>query len=177
MHGLLLVLLAAGLGGTHPGHDGPKARKPARTYLPLSTLARCSGDVGCRACKNCSHCGHCAGGGRTCGVCAPAPVRTYRATPPRTRSYGSGGGSSRSTTPARTKTVLVVDASYTVAASTLNLRAAPSAEAEVLRVLEGGDVVTVLELVDAQWAKVSVESADLGDVEGYVARAYLSSQR
>jgi len=70
--------------------------------------------------------------------------------------------------------VLVVDGSYTVAASTLNLRAEPSADAEVLRVLNAGDVVTVLELVDAQWARVSVDDADLSDLKGYVARKYLA---
>jgi len=113
-------------------------------------------------------------------VCASysAPVRTYR-TPPRTRSMStrSSGGGSSPAAPTRVKTVLVVDVSYTVSATTLNMRVAPSADAEVVRVLSAGDVVTVLELVDAQWAKISAESADLGDVEGYVARAYLSSQR
>lgn len=180
---LVLALRASFFSG---GHEGPTARKP--TAHPAKTLAatlgRCSGDASCRSCKNCNYCGHCAGGGGSCGVCATysAPVRTYRA-PARTRSTssrssgGGGAGSSRSYAPARPRTVLVESVSYYVAATTLNLREAPSADAEVIRVLEAGDIVTVLELVNAKWVKVSAESATLGDQEGYVARAYLSSQQ
>lgn len=101
-------------------------------------------------------------------------MRTYRATPTRTRS--SGRSSSGGSTLVRPKTVLRVDASYIIAASTLNLRAEPSAEAEVVRVLTASDVVTVLELVNEKWVKVTAESVDLGDAEGYVSRAYLINQ-
>ncbi|MCA8830314.1 SH3 domain-containing protein [Hymenobacter pini] len=176
-----ILLLALGAGLFSGSHDGPTSRKPATR--PVKTLAsvlgRCSGNAYCSACRNCSACGHCAGGGGTCGVCASysAPVRTYRA-PARTRSSSSrsysGGGSSRSTAPSRPKTVLVESVSYYVAATTLNLREAPSADAQVLRVLEQGDIVTVLELVDEKWARVSAASALLGDREGYVVRAYLA---
>jgi uncharacterized protein YgiM (DUF1202 family) len=62
---------------------------------------------------------------------------------------------------------------YYVAAETLNLRAEPSADAEVVRVLTRNDIVTVLELTDAKWAQVRVVT-DEGDVVGYVVRAYLS---
>jgi uncharacterized protein YgiM (DUF1202 family) len=72
---------------------------------------------------------------------------------------------------------LVVNYAYYVNASTLNLRAEPSADAEVLRVLEAGDIVTVLKVVDEKWVKVSAESAELGNIEGYVARSYLSAQQ
>ena len=68
---------------------------------------------------------------------------------------------------------LAAGLAYYVAAETLNLRAEPSADAEVVRVLTRNDIVTVLELTDATWAQVRV-TTDEGDVQGYVARAYLS---
>ena len=182
MKSLLLLALGSGLFTTGPT-DGPTTRKP--TAQPVKTLAaalgRCSGNASCRACRNCSACGHCAGGGGTCGVCATysAPVRTYRA-PVRTRpasTRSSSSSSTRTVTKSRPKTVLVENMHYLVNASTLNLRAEPNAEAEVLRVLKAGDNVIVLELMDSNWARVSAESGSLGDLEGYVARTYLSSLR
>ncbi|NVO84483.1 SH3 domain-containing protein [Hymenobacter terrestris] len=179
MKSLLLLALGASLFTAGP-KDGPTTRKP--TTRPAKALAaalgRCSGNEYCRSCRNCSACGHCAGGGGTCGVCASysVPVRTYRP-PARTRSTSKRSSSGSSTTTTRPRTVLVENMRYVVAATTLNLREEPSAEAAVLRVLDAGDSVTVLELVDSKWARVSAESATLGDQEGYVARAYLSSQR
>ena len=174
MKSLLLILFVASLSGSGTD-DGPKASKRTK-HLPLGTLARCTGSSSCRACSNCTYCGHCAGGGGTCGVCSSsaAPVRTYRATP--TRTQASRRSTSGGSTAARPKTVLRVAESYTVAATTLNLRAEPSAEAKVVRVLTAGDVVTVLELINEKWVRVTVESADLGDAEGYVSRAYLVAQ-
>jgi uncharacterized protein YgiM (DUF1202 family) len=84
----------------------------------------------------------------------------------------------RSYTSAKPKTVLQVNVSYYVSATTLNLRAEPSPDAEVLRVLTTDDIVTVLELVDSKWAKVSVDASyDQSAATGYVARAYLSTER
>ncbi|WP_177189875.1 SH3 domain-containing protein [Hymenobacter actinosclerus] len=77
---------------------------------------------------------------------------------------------------AGTKTVLVEGVRYVVTASMLNLRAEPDIDAEMLRVLETGDAVTVLELMDGQWARVSSENASLGDLECYVAKAYLGKR-
>ncbi|SDY86613.1 SH3 domain-containing protein [Hymenobacter psychrophilus] len=179
MKSLLLLALGAGLFNTGP-KDGPTTRKPvARSAKTLAAaLGRCSGNAYCRSCRNCSACGHCAGGGGTCGVCASysAPVHTYRA-PARTRSTSTRSSYGSSATTTRPRTVLVKNMRYVVAASTLNLRSEPSAEADVLRILDAGDSVTILELVDSKWARVSAESAELGDQEGYVARAYLSSRR
>ena len=70
-------------------------------------------------------------------------------------------------------TRLEVTGDYYIAASTLNLRAEPSADAEVVRVLSRNDQVTVQELTTEKWAKVSVATEE-GEVEGYVSRAYLS---
>ena len=181
---LLLLFLSLLFTGAVPSKDsGGKAshathRKASfRLANPLVKLARCSGDASCRACSNCNYCGHCAGGGGTCGVCAPsAPRRTYRS-PSRTstkisRSY-RGGGSGSVSRPAPSKVEIGVSGDYYVAATTLNLRAAPSADSSVVRVLERNDVVTVRELTNAKWVKVSTTTMD-GDVEGYLSRAYLS---
>lgn len=61
---------------------------------------------------------------------------------------------------------------YYIAASTLNLRAEPSADAEVVRVLNRNDQVTVQELTNEKWAKMSVMT-EKGELKGYVSRAYL----
>ena len=184
---LLLLLLSFSL--TASAHDGnpkkPAARHRSKTVLfrPLAVLGRCSGDAYCRSCSNCSHCGHCAGGGGTCGVCASysAPRASYSR--PRTssrRSYSRGagyssGGRSYTTSTKSTKPVtqLEVMGNYYIVASTLNLRAESSADAEVVRVLSRNDQVTVQELTTEKWAKVSIATEE-GEVEGYVSRAYLS---
>jgi len=175
MRPLLLLSLAAALSSAAGPNDGPTARKPARRPT-LGVLARCTGSAGCRACKNCNYCAHCAGGGGTCGVCSSnaAPVRTYRAParskPAATRSYFIPP------TDARIQELRLLDAPSYVTATTLNLRARPSADAELLRVLSQGDEVQVLEIVNDRWVKVSATSAELGDVQGYVARAYLATE-
>ena len=71
------------------------------------------------------------------------------------------------------RAMLQADESYQVVVTTLNLRAEPSAEAEVVRVLTAGYAVTMRELVNEKWLRVTAESADLEDVEGYLARAHL----
>lgn len=183
---LLFSLLFALLGPS--GRDGKKPvpgklRKSAveaSVLAPLPKLARCSGDAYCRACSSCEYCGHCAGGGGTCGVCAPvaAPVRRVSRAG---RSSGSGsyrgGSGTQRVTPTRIapQEVSVEEGlAYYVAAETLNLRAEPSVDAEVVHVLERNDIVTVLELTDEKWARVKALT-DEGDVEGYVSRAYLSA--
>ena len=181
---LLLLFLSLLFTGVIPSNDGGgKAshsthRKASfRLANPLAKLARCSGDASCRACSNCNYCGHCAGGGGTCGVCAPSTLRrTYRS-PSRTatktsRSY-RGGDSGNVSAPTPSKVELDVSGDYYVAATTLNLRAAPSADSAVVRVLERNDVVTVQELTNAKWVKVSTTTAE-GEAEGYLSRAYLS---
>lgn len=72
-------------------------------------------------------------------------------------------------------TQLAEGLAYYIAAETLNLRAEPSADAEIIWVLTRNDIVTVLELTDEKWAQVRV-TTDEGDIEGYVARAYLSEE-
>ena len=172
---LLLSLPTIASDGTgkpkrHPAH------KPVSLRIP-NLMARCSGDAYCRACSSCEYCGHCAGGGGTCGVCA-----SYTAPAPRaTRSYSTRRSSGRSASstrptyaPATPQTLLEVSGDYYVSASTLNLRAEPSAEAAVVRVLDRNEVVTVQELTNAKWARVTVATDD-GEVEGYLSRAYLST--
>lgn len=159
------------------GHDDPNLLKPLKRPA-LGKLARCTGSSSCRACTNCSRCGHCSAGG-SCGVCADysAPVRTYRVPARSSSSRRTSGGGGSSYTPARPKIVLTESVSYYVSATTLNLRAEPSADAELLRVLDQNDIVTVLEIVSDKWVKVSAESATLGDLEGYVSRAYLAREK
>lgn len=184
---LLLSLLSFSLLAL--ASDG-NPRKPAAThrsksvsFRPLAALGRCSGDAYCTACSNCSHCGHCAGGGGTCGVCASysTPKASYsrprtaaRSSSYRGASYSSGGSSYTSPTKtAKPVTRLEVMSDYYIAASTLNMRAEPSADSEVVRVLSRNDEVTIQELTNEKWAKVSV-ATDEGNVVGYVSRAYLS---
>lgn len=178
---LLLTLL-----GSHGGKDARPTGRPRRpapyasAVAALPKLGRCSGDAYCRACSSCEYCGHCAGGGGTCGVCAsssPAkPVYSRSRSSARgsrsgARSYGGGRGSY--VAPKTPATPLEVSGDYYITASTLNLRAEPSADAEVVRVLSRNDQVTVQELTNAKWAKVSVATEE-GEVEGYVSRDYLS---
>ena len=183
---VLLFSLLLTLPGSHGGKDAWPTGRPRRpapyasAVAALPKLGRCSGDAYCRSCSSCEYCGHCAGGGGTCGVCAPsvAPVRrvsravrsSYRVSGGHSGGGRSAGGSSN-TRPALVQ--LAEGLAYYVAAETLNLRAEPSADAEVVRVLTRNDIVTVLELTDATWAQVRVMT-DEGDVQGYVARAYLS---
>ncbi|SET94774.1 SH3 domain-containing protein [Hymenobacter actinosclerus] len=101
-----------------------------------------------------------------CGRTGPLPAPARQ---------GASGSAPRTMT-AGTKTVLVEGVRYVVTASMLNLRAEPDIDAEMLRVLETGDAVTVLELMDGQWARVSSENASLGDLECYVAKAYLGKR-
>lgn len=87
---------------------------------------------------------------------------------------GGGGRTAKSSASKRPAAVqFEAGLAYYVAAETLNLRAEPSADAEVVRVLTRNDIVTVLELTDGKWAQVRVVT-DEGDVVGYVVRAYLS---
>lgn len=170
-------------GGGKASHSKRRAVFP-KLPAPLSHLGRCSGDAYCTACSSCEYCGHCAGGGGTCGVCASysAPVRRVsRATRPSYRassgSRGSGGRTAKSISTSQRPAAIQLETglAYYVAAETLNLRAEPSADSEVVRVLTRNDIVTVLELIDAKWARVRVVT-DEGDVEGYVVRTYLSEQ-
>lgn len=167
---------------TTPRDDGGKASRitPQKATFRLNSphvrLGRCSGDAYCRACSNCNYCGHCAGGGGTCGVCAPSAPRASRS-PSRASSRGVRsyrvGGSSATAKPAREPIDISVTGDYYVAAATLNLRAAPSADSMVIRVLERNEVVTVQELTSTKWVKVTVTTPD-GVIEGYLARLYLS---
>ena len=79
------------------------------------------------------------------------------------------------------KAVVVANRSYYVAATTLNLREEPAADAAVVRVLEQNDVVRVQELVDGTWAKVVattyVSGEGFKDFEGYLSRNYLSNEK
>ena len=180
---LLLLFLALLFTGAVPSNNGggkashPPHRKASfRLANPLAKLARCSGDASCRACSNCNYCGHCAGGGGTCGVCAPSAPRTSRAV---SRSYTKpthsyrGGSSGSTSTPVRKSVDIAVTGDYYVAATPLNLRSAPSADSAVVRVLERNDVVTVLEITNAKWVKVSTATGE-GEVQGYLSQAYLS---
>jgi len=183
---LLFFLSMTVLASTHDGDPKKPATRrtvKAPAFRPLAVLGRCSGDAYCTACSNCSRCAHCGGGGGTCGVCASysAPKPSYarprassRRSSSRNRSY-SGGGSSYATSIKATKPVirLAVTGDYYISATTLNLRAEPSADAEMVRVLTRNDVVTVQELTNDKWVKVSVLTTE-GAVEGYVSRAYLS---
>lgn len=180
---LLLLFLSLLFTGAVPSNDGggkashtTHRKSSFRLANPLAKLARCSGDAYCRACSNCNYCGHCAGGGGTCGVCAPSAPRTSRTASrsytKTTRSY-RGGGSSGTFAPVRQSVDIAVSGDYYVAATTLNLRSAPSADSAVVRVLERNDVVTVQEITNAKWVKVST-TTDEGEVEGYLSRAYLS---
>ena len=169
MRSLLLLSLAAVLSSAG-GHDDPNVLKPLKRPA-LGKLARCTGSSSCRACTNCSRCAHCSAGG-SCGVCADysAPVRTYRA-PARSSSSSrrsSGGGGSSYTVP-RAKVAFVAGNLYYIKASSLNLRAEPSAESEVLHVLTRNDMVTLVELTNDTWVKVTY-----GTLTGYLSRAYLS---
>ena len=150
-------------------------KSPFHLANPLARLARCSGDAYCTACSNCNYCGHCAGGGGTCGVCAPLSPRVSRS-PSRSstrsvRSYRGGGATIAA--PVQLKAEIAVTGDYYVAATTLNLRLAPSADAAVVAVLHRNDVVTVQELTSKNWAKVTA-MVDNEVVEGYLSRAYLS---
>ncbi|RZJ94657.1 MAG: hypothetical protein EOO60_02565 [Hymenobacter sp.] len=108
-----------------------------------------------------------------------APVRrvsrtvrpSYRVSSSRGGGRITGGDNSLKQAP----TQLAEGLAYYVAAETLHLRAELSADAEVVRVLMRNDIVTVLELTDAKRAQVRV-TTDEGDIEGYVARAYLSEE-
>lgn len=177
---LFTLAYAPSDGGGKASHSKRRASLP-KLPAPLSHLGRCSGDAYCTACSSCEYCGHCAGGGGTCGVCASysTPVRRIsRAARPSYRvSSGSRGGGGRTASSSASQRPIAAQLeaglAYYVAAETLNLRAAPSADAEVVRVLTRNDIVTVLELMDAKWAQVRVVT-DEGDVEGYVVRTYLS---
>lgn len=160
-----------------PPASRPRRPLPSTEVAALPKLGRCSGDASCTACSSCEYCGHCAGGGGTCGVCAPVAAvrRVYRVVRPHYRATGTRGGThapSSSRTPPVVAS-LAAGLSYYVAAETLNLRAEPTADAEVVRVLTRNDIVTVLALPDAKWAQVRV-TTDVGDIEGYVVGAYLS---
>jgi hypothetical protein len=170
---------------------GPKKPAAGRTvkthaFRPLAVLGRCSGDAYCTSCSNCSRCAHCGGGGGTCGVCASysAPKSSYtrpRASSRRSYSRGyssSSGGSSYASSIKTTRPItrLAITGDYYITATTLNLRAAPSADAEVVRVLTRNEVVTVQELTNDNWVKVGVSTTE-GTVVGYVSRAYLSENR
>ena len=102
------------------------------------------------------------------------PARAYRrvtTTRRKTSLYrSSGSGSSRLAAPSS----LSVTGDYYVGVATLNLREAPFAEAEILQVLERNDVVTVQEITNAEWVKVSVTTQEGNALQGYIARAYLS---
>jgi uncharacterized protein YgiM (DUF1202 family) len=63
-----------------------------------------------------------------------------------------------------------VSGDYYVAATTLNLWVAPSADSAVVRVLERNDVVAVQELTNAKWVKVSTATAE-GDIQDTVMKS------
>ena len=162
---------------------GAAAHRNSRALsLRLPTgLGRCSGNAYCRSCSNCQYCGHCAGGGGTCGVCAPSasparltPVRASRSVTT-TRRRNSLYASSRSgRTRLAAPSELSVTGDYYVGVATLNLRDAPITEAKILQVLDRNDVVTVQEITNAEWVRVSVTTQERSARQGYVARAYLS---
>lgn len=60
---------------------------------------------------------------------------------------------------------------WTVAASSVNLRASPSTDAEILTKLGPGEVVVLVADVDGEWAQIIVQSDGL---VGYVALRYLT---
>lgn len=177
MYVLLLSLFSAGL-LAGPAHDGGNPTRTSKAPRILH-LGRCTGSAGCTACTNCSRCAHCGSGG-TCGVCASpvsyTPKRSYsssRSSSSRSRS-GAGGSSRSYVAPARPKVVLKVEEAYYINASTLNLRAEPSADAEVVAVLNRNDLVRVEELTNEKWAKVTVVGSHANRASGYVSRAYLA---
>ncbi len=59
-----------------------------------------------------------------------------------------------------------------VTASVLNIRSAPSTESQVIGQVVLGDELCLLEITDANWAKIAI-----GEREGYVAREYLTVTR
>lgn len=60
-----------------------------------------------------------------------------------------------------------------VTATSVNVRAAPSTEAEILDKLALGEATLLLEQVDAEWARITIQGDGL---EGYVALRYLSPE-
>ena len=102
------------------------------------------------------------------------PVRASRSvtTTRRRNSLNRNSGSGRIRLAAPSE--LSVTGDYYVGVATLNLRDAPITEAETLQVLERNDVVTVQEITNAEWVKVSVTTQEGSAHQGYVARAYLS---
>lgn len=108
-------------------------------------------------------------------MCASYSAPKARYSRPRTssgRSYSRGSSYTTPTKSTQPATKLEVAGDYYIAASTLNLRAEPSADAEVVRVLNRNDQVTVQELTNEKWAKMSVMT-EKGELKGYVSRAYL----
>ena len=114
-------------------------------------------------------------------MCAPSafparltPVRASRSvTTTRRRNslyVSSRSGRTRLAAPSE----LSVTGDYYVGVATLNLRDAPITEAEILQVLDRNDVVTVQEITNAEWVRVSVTTQERSARQGYVARAYLS---
>ncbi|WP_078062875.1 SH3 domain-containing protein [Solirubrum puertoriconensis] len=172
MKPLLLLLLSSNLLISGPVDNNPTraSKKPG-----LAHLGRCTGSAYCSACSNCSRCAHCVSGG-TCGVCA-APVSykpTRRATTPSRSSRSRSSSGNPYSAPARTYNSLAEGNVYFVAASTLNLRAKPAADAKILAVLNRNDVITILELTNDKWVQVRF-GAGSNEVIGYLSRVYLSS--
>lgn len=79
---------------------------------------------------------------------------------------GEGG-----TTPATEPAAL--DDVWYVNADSVNVRAAPSTEAEVLDKLTNGEAALMVEDVDGEWARIIIQGDGL---EGFVALRYLSAE-
>jgi predicted SnoaL-like aldol condensation-catalyzing enzyme len=68
-----------------------------------------------------------------------------------------------------------VDNAYFVTATTLDLREAPSATAQIVRTLERTNSVTIIEMTNTEWVKVRTFMVDEAKyVEGYIVSKYLT---
>ncbi len=126
---------------------------------------KCTGSPYCRACKNCKYCKYCSNGG-SCGVCRKTPVKNNsiskkktKAKPhPKKRSISSQQSTQTLPTPPN----LI----YIVSENT-NLRTAGNANANIIRPLNMGDEVRLIDSSQKNWWKV-IHNAKEGWVEKHL---------
>lgn len=104
---------------------------------------KCVGSSNCSACSTCNYCKYCNSGG-SCGTCRTS------ATP-------------------KTEKPKTTTLKHKVISNTLNMRSAPNANATVIYTLSFGNMVTIIEIVNETWAKVS-----FNEYTGYVSKQFLS---
>ncbi|MFT4667782.1 MAG: hypothetical protein ACI9XB_004756 [Gammaproteobacteria bacterium] len=123
-----------------------------------STIGKCTGSAYCTACKNCKYCKLCNNGG-SCGVCSNKTSTYHRTKPKKQNKSNSSQRSKQDYTQSNrtTKSRIKVEGSnfYYIVTKATSLRVSGDSKSKILKRLQIGTGVSVLDSSGKYWWKVT----------------------